>query len=110
MVLSLILIAIIKPIANRNRLTGLCLFNPKLINPKTSQGIFNKKSYLLNTSKAFLGAEGMLHLGVALCVGQNPVVSTRTDSSTPAKFVCNTTHYQYTHCNVKTTYIWGKQP
>lgn len=31
----------------------------------------------------------MLHLGVADCVGQNPVVSTRTFKSTLYKFACN---------------------
>lgn len=41
--------------------------------------------YLLNISKACLGAGGMLHFGVADWVGQYPVVSTRTVRSTPPK-------------------------
>lgn len=44
-------------------------------------------TYLLKTSNALRGAVGMLHLGVALCVGQKPVVSTRTDRSTPCRLV-----------------------
>lgn len=44
--------------------------------------------YLLNISKACLGAGGMLHFGVADWVGQYPVVSTRTVRSTPPKDTC----------------------
>lgn len=41
--------------------------------------------YLLKTSKASLGAGGMLHLGVGDCVGQYPVVRTLTVRSTPQR-------------------------
>lgn len=44
--------------------------------------------YLLKASNAALGATGILHL-VALCVGQKPVVSTRTFKSTLCKFTFN---------------------
>lgn len=39
--------------------------------------------YLLKTSKARLGAGGMLHVGVGDCVGQQAVVRTLTVRSTP---------------------------
>lgn len=42
---------------------------------------------LLKASKADLGIDGILHFGVALCVGQKPVVKTRTLKSTPKRFV-----------------------
>ena len=45
--------------------------------------------YLLNASNAMRGACGMLHLGVADCVGQKPVVKTRTNRSTLYRLVCN---------------------
>ena len=44
--------------------------------------------YLLNISKACLGAGGMLHFGVADGVGQYPVISTRIVRSTPPKDTC----------------------
>jgi hypothetical protein len=44
-------------------------------------------TYLLNASNALRGAVGILHFGVALCVGQKPVVRTRTLKSTPCKCV-----------------------
>lgn len=47
----------------------------------------NFNLYLLNVSKAANGADGMWHVGVALCVGQNPVVNTRMNKSTPPKFI-----------------------
>ncbi len=50
-------------------------------------------AYLLKASKAVLGAMGILHFGVAAWVGQNPVVSTRTNRSTPARFVWMQTKY-----------------
>lgn len=40
-------------------------------------------AYLLKTSNACRGEGGMLHLGVADCVGQYPVVRTLTVRSTP---------------------------
>lgn len=48
-----------------------------------------KYTYTLKVSNAFRGAVGMLHFGVALWVGQKPVVRTLTLRSTPCKDVCN---------------------
>lgn len=45
-------------------------------------------SYRLKVSNAILGEDGMAHLGVADWVGQNPVVKTRTNISTPCKLAC----------------------
>ena len=42
------------------------------------------------------GACGMLHLGVADCVGQNPVVRTRTNRSTLYRLVCKQTNKHVT--------------
>jgi len=63
---------------------------------------YNNK-HLLKTSKACLGEGGMLHLGVADCVGQYPVVRTLTVRSTPPKDTWEETNTcQTLHSNVTT--------
>lgn len=47
----------------------------------------NRQSNLLKASKALWGADGIVHFGVALWVGQNPVVNTLTLKSTPCRLV-----------------------
>ena len=51
------------------------------------------------------GACGMLHLGVADCVGQKPVVKTRTNRSTLYRLVCNQINKHVTKANCVTVVI-----
>lgn len=57
-------------------------------------------TYRLKMSKAMRGAWGMLHLGVADWVGQNPVVKTRTNRSTPYRFICKIPQFDYRNWHI----------